>query len=50
MSNTVQGKFDRSMEISDKSRKIKEIAADLGADLCGIAGPDKFNNAPKGTL
>lgn len=48
MSNTVQGKFDRSMGISYKSRKIKEIAADLGADLCGIASPDKFNNAPKG--
>ncbi|WP_245837520.1 MULTISPECIES: epoxyqueuosine reductase [Methanobacterium] len=48
MSNTVKGKFDRTMEISDKSRKIKEIAKDLGADLCGITRPDKFNNAPKG--
>lgn len=48
MSNTVKEKFDRIMEISDKSRKIKEIAVDLGADLCGIASPDRFNGAPKG--
>ena len=40
MSNTVKEKFDKTMEISDKSRKIKEIAAGLGADLCGIASPD----------
>ncbi|MEN6551752.1 MAG: epoxyqueuosine reductase [Methanobacterium sp.] len=48
MSNTVKGKFDKNMEISDKSMKIKEIAKDIGADLCGITSPDKFNKAPKG--
>lgn len=28
--------------------KIKEIAYSLGADLCGIAGIDRFSEAPKG--
>lgn len=30
------------------SRKAKEIMLSLGADLCGIAGIDRFNDAPKG--
>lgn len=49
MSNTaLKEKFDNTLEISDKSRKIKEIVKDLGADLCGIASPNRFNDAPKG--
>lgn len=28
--------------------KIKDIAMDLGADLCGIASSDRFKDAPKG--
>jgi epoxyqueuosine reductase len=34
------------MEIS--SAHIKEIAAELGADLCGIASIDRFEGAPQG--
>lgn len=30
------------------TQKIKEIANNLGADLCGITSPDRFNDAPKG--
>ena len=30
------------------SRKVKEILFSLGADLCGIAGTDRFGDAPKG--
>lgn len=30
------------------SSEIKSIAYDLGADICGIASPDRFNGAPKG--
>lgn len=30
------------------SLKIKEIAKELGADLCGIAPVDRFTNVPKG--
>lgn len=28
--------------------KIKEIFESLGADLCGIASMDRFENSPKG--
>jgi len=35
------------MNSIDKSR-IKDIAKSLGADLCGIASSDKFNDAPQG--
>ncbi|MCX6249285.1 MAG: epoxyqueuosine reductase [Bacteroidetes bacterium] len=31
-----------------KSEKIKFLAIDLGADLCGIASVDKFSAAPEG--
>lgn len=30
------------------SNKIKEIMKSLGADLCGIASVDRFEDAPKG--
>ena len=30
------------------STKVKEILFSLGADLCGIAGIDRFDDAPKG--
>ncbi len=30
------------------STKVKEIMFSLGADLCGIASIDRFDNAPKG--
>ena len=30
------------------SKRIKEIMFALGADLCGIASIDRFDNAPKG--
>ena len=30
------------------SREVKEIAYKLGAELCGIAGPDRFTDAPEG--
>ncbi|MGI6061771.1 MAG: 4Fe-4S binding protein [Blautia sp.] len=30
------------------SRRVKEIMFALGADLCGIASIDRFDNAPKG--
>lgn len=30
------------------SKKVKEIMKSLGADLCGIASLDRFDNAPKG--
>lgn len=30
------------------SKKVKEIMYSLGADLCGIASVDRFNDAPKG--
>ena len=31
-----------------ESKRIKEILFGLGADLCGIASIDRFENAPKG--
>ncbi|GAB4112637.1 MAG: epoxyqueuosine reductase [Candidatus Caldatribacteriota bacterium] len=31
-----------------KTKEIKQIAFDLGANLCGIASIDRFNNAPEG--
>lgn len=31
----------------DKS-EIKDITKNLGADICGVASPDRFNDAPKG--
>lgn len=30
------------------SKKVKEILFGLGADLCGIAGIDRFDDAPEG--
>lgn len=30
------------------SREVKKIVLSLGADLCGIAGIDRFGDAPKG--
>lgn len=30
------------------SREVKEMAYSLGAELCGIAGPDRFAEAPEG--
>lgn len=36
------------MNISMKAKKVKEAIKDLGADICGIASVDRFNNAPKG--
>ncbi len=30
------------------SKTVKEILTSLGADLCGIAGIDRFSDAPKG--
>lgn len=30
------------------SREVKELMKSLGADLCGIAGLDRFEEAPKG--
>ncbi len=30
------------------SKEVKEIMFSLGADLCGIAGLDRFEDAPKG--
>ena len=30
------------------SKKVKEILFSFGADLCGIAGTDRFGDAPKG--
>ena len=30
------------------NRAVKEIMFSLGADLCGIASIDRFNDAPKG--
>ncbi len=30
------------------SKKVKEIMFSLGADLCGIAGIDRFDDAPRG--
>jgi epoxyqueuosine reductase len=31
-----------------ESAEVNEIFKSLGADLCGIACMDRFNNAPKG--
>lgn len=31
-----------------KNKQVKEILFGLGADLCGIASIDRFNDAPKG--
>jgi len=31
-----------------QSNQVKQIAAELGADLCGIASIDRFTQAPKG--
>lgn len=33
---------------SISSTEVKDIARSLGADLCGIAGVDRFSGAPKG--
>lgn len=33
---------------SISSTEVKDIAYSLGADLCGIAGVDRFSEAPKG--
>jgi len=33
---------------SMNSRKIKSIAGELGADLCGVAGVERFKDAPAG--
>lgn len=30
------------------AEEVRRIARDLGADLCGIASPDRFSDAPKG--
>ena len=30
------------------AQKVKELMIALGADLCGIAGIDRFQNAPEG--
>ena len=30
------------------NKQVKEILFGLGADLCGIASIDRFNDAPKG--
>lgn len=35
------------MLLNDKKSAIKHIAAELGADLCGIAAIDRFDDAPK---
>lgn len=34
------------MEVNSKT--VKEFMHSLGADLCGIAGIDRFSDAPKG--
>lgn len=34
--------------MSISSQNVKQISADLGADLCGIASIGRFNGAPKG--
>ena len=47
MNKTLNEKFNEA-RIPDKSGKIKDIAMDLGADLCGIASPDRFSEAPEG--
>lgn len=31
-----------------KSLEVKQLAYELGADLCGIASIDRFDDAPKG--
>lgn len=31
-----------------KANEVKKVLLDLGADLCGIASIDRFNDAPKG--
>lgn len=43
--NALKEKFN---ETYDSSEKIKDIAKNLGADLCGIASLDKFKDAPEG--
>ena len=30
------------------SQEVKELACALGAELCGVAGPDRFGDAPEG--
>ncbi|MCP4154303.1 MAG: epoxyqueuosine reductase [bacterium] len=37
-----------SNTIALHSQKVKQIARELGADLCGIASVDAFENAPEG--
>lgn len=32
----------------NETEKIKDIAKNLGADLCGIASPDRFKDTPEG--
>lgn len=34
--------------INISNHEIKEIVYSLGGDLCGVAGMERFNNAPKG--
>lgn len=34
--------------INISNHEIKEIVHSLGGDLCGVAGMERFNNAPKG--
>ena len=38
---------DKRSHMIDKD-KVKEIMFSLGADLCGIAGMDRFDDAPEG--
>ncbi len=35
-------------KVNISSAEVKDIARSLGADLCGIAGVDRFSEAPKG--
>lgn len=35
-------------KVNISSTEVKDIARSLGADLCGIAGVDRFSEAPKG--
>lgn len=44
---TLKDKFN-DLEPSEKSREIKDITMNLGANLCGIASLDRFNDAPEG--
>lgn len=42
------GEYDKTRDKSMESRTVKEMLYSLGADLCGIAGVDRFADAPKG--